>query len=213
MRNEYLRRYTDIPALIYLLSERKITLLDPSSWDDSNDSYFLSKYKQRKKLNSVLVLCFTQKVERYHHWRVFAGSSSGVCIRFKREDLLRSLRRSRKGIIAAAVEYLTLDDIREKPPEIDHLPFVKRHAFIDECEFRVIYGSRTDRATNLDIPVPLSCISKITLSPWMPEDLEKPMRRMLKSIEGCGSLSINRSTLVSNEEWKRIGRSSSGSAH
>jgi hypothetical protein len=34
----YLRRYTDIPALVYLLAERKITLVDPQSWDDANDS-------------------------------------------------------------------------------------------------------------------------------------------------------------------------------
>jgi len=38
---QYLRRYTNIPALLYLLRERKITLLDPASWDDKNDFYFL----------------------------------------------------------------------------------------------------------------------------------------------------------------------------
>ncbi len=53
MSGKYLRRYTDIPALIYLLSERKITLLDPQSWDDSNDSYYLSLYREKKNLKSV----------------------------------------------------------------------------------------------------------------------------------------------------------------
>jgi hypothetical protein len=38
MSEDYLRRYTDLTALIYLLHQRKITLLDPSSWDDKNDS-------------------------------------------------------------------------------------------------------------------------------------------------------------------------------
>jgi hypothetical protein len=41
----YLRRYTDIPALVSLLTERKITLLDPASWDDKNDSRFLDLYQ------------------------------------------------------------------------------------------------------------------------------------------------------------------------
>jgi Family of unknown function (DUF6152) len=45
----YLRRYTDIPALISLLSERKITLLDPASWDDKNDSRFLALYIRNDK--------------------------------------------------------------------------------------------------------------------------------------------------------------------
>jgi hypothetical protein len=44
MSEDYLRRYTDLTALIYLLHKRKITLLDPASWDDKNDSFYLSKY-------------------------------------------------------------------------------------------------------------------------------------------------------------------------
>jgi hypothetical protein len=38
---KFVRRYTDIPALIHLLTEKQITLLDPDTWDDKNDSYFL----------------------------------------------------------------------------------------------------------------------------------------------------------------------------
>ncbi|HNC85208.1 MAG TPA: hypothetical protein PK999_19310, partial [Nitrospira sp.] len=68
MSNASLRRYTDIPALTYLLTKQKITLLDPKSWDDSNDSHYLSLYKQRNKLKSLLALCFTQADETYHHW-------------------------------------------------------------------------------------------------------------------------------------------------
>ena len=33
MSGDYLRRYTDLTGLIYLLRKRKLTLLDPSSWD------------------------------------------------------------------------------------------------------------------------------------------------------------------------------------
>jgi hypothetical protein len=88
---KYLRRYVDLPALIYLLSERKITLLDPKSWDDGNDSYYLALYREKRNLKSLLAVCFTQTTETYHHWRVFAGGSSGVCIRFKRTKLLKAI--------------------------------------------------------------------------------------------------------------------------
>ena len=45
---KYLRRYTDLTALIYLLRNGKITLLDPETWDDSNDSHYLAVYKKRR---------------------------------------------------------------------------------------------------------------------------------------------------------------------
>jgi hypothetical protein len=90
--NDILRRYTSLPALIYLLSNRAITLLDPSSWDDSNDSHFLALYRDKKRLNCVLAICFTQVSERYHHWRVFGDGSSGICIQFVRSKLLEDSR-------------------------------------------------------------------------------------------------------------------------
>lgn len=65
MTKTFLRRYTDLPALIYLLSERKLTLLDPKSWDDQNDAYYLELYREKKRLSSVLALCFTQASETY----------------------------------------------------------------------------------------------------------------------------------------------------
>jgi len=86
MSERHLRRYTNIPALIYLLRKRSITLLDPRSWTDSNDSYYLTLYRDKKSLKSVLALCFTEVNETYHHWSVFAAGSSGICIRFKRSQ-------------------------------------------------------------------------------------------------------------------------------
>lgn len=88
MLKKFLRRYTDLPGLIYLLQGRCITLVDPLTWDDQNDSYFLRLYKEHRKLACVLALCFTRSTETYHHWRVFAGGSSGVCISFHRGELL-----------------------------------------------------------------------------------------------------------------------------
>src|SRR5262245_1779073 len=108
-----LLRYTNIPALIYLLRERKVTLLDPAFWDDKNDSHYLSLYRQKKSLKSVLALCFTQVSETYHHWRVFADGSSGVCIRFSRAKLLSALHKQ-AGLRAKSLRYLTLNDIRNK---------------------------------------------------------------------------------------------------
>jgi hypothetical protein len=208
---KHLRRYSDLPTLCSLLTNRKITLLDPQSWDDSNDSHFISVYKEKKKLRSVLALCFTQASETYHHWRAFAGNSSGICIEFKRAELLTCLAnegKETKGIITREVVYLTLSKIRAKIVKIDDLPFIKRWGFKDEMEFRIIYASPTEELSAFDIPISLSCVSKIYLSPWIHNSLDSPVRQMLKSIDGCGHLSVVRSTLIGNEEWKTIaGRS------
>lgn len=204
MNENYLRRYTDIPALTYLLSERKITLLDPQSWDDRNDSHYLSVYKTKKNLKAILALCFTQAEETYHHWRVFAGNPSGVCIRFKRSELLEIFKQQ-KGIKSGAVEYLTLQNIRANKPTIDRLPFIKRSAFQDEKEFRVLYESANEKISTLDVDIPLSCIERISISPWVHKCLSVPLKGMLRSIECCSKLKFTRSTLISNEEWRTIG--------
>src|SRR5580692_7546460 len=158
------RRYTNIPALLYLRKERKITLLDPASWDDKNDSYFLLLYREEKNLQSVLALCFTPAFETYHHLRLFAEGSSGVCISFNQEGLLKAVKKQ-VGVTARSVRYLTLPDIRAMRMKTGSLPFLKRSAFEDEREFRIIYESFTEKYDTIDIAIPLSCIDRITLSP------------------------------------------------
>src|SRR5450432_3105251 len=118
------RRYTDIPSLLYLLHSKSITLLDPSSWDDTNDSYFLLKYKEKKNLKTVLALCLTQTDETYHHWRVFSGSASGACIVFDKMALLNALAAV-DGVLTGPVNYQRVRDVRQREVAltIDELPF------------------------------------------------------------------------------------------
>ena len=208
MNAPYLRRYTELPALIYMLSERKITLLDPSSWDDSNDSHYLDLYREKKKLKSVLALCFTQADETYHHWRVFAGGSGGVCVRFKRAPFLAAMKRQH-GLKASAVNYLTMENIRGHKIAVKDLPFLKRYAFQHENEFRLVYESKNDSVPKLDIELPLACIGRITLSPWVHPALSAHVKKLLRSIDGCAKLEIVRSTLISNAEWKKLGETAS----
>jgi hypothetical protein len=201
-----LRRYTNIPALIYLLRQRKITLLDPASWDDTNDSYFFLLYRQKKNLQSVLALCFTPAFETYHHWRLFAAGSSGVCISFNQEGLLKAVRKQ-VGVTVRSVRYLTLPDIRGMKMKTASLPFLKRSAFGDEREFRIIYESASEKCHTIDIAIPLACIERITLSPWIPSALSDHVKSTIKEIDGCSAMKVYRSTLISNENWKALGES------
>jgi len=103
------------------------------------------------------------------------------------------------------VEYVKLTEIRVRQLLSKDLPFLKRYAFEHECEFRMIYESEADEVRKLDIAVPLSCIDKITLSPWIHPDLSEFVKQRLHSIDGCSALRILRSTLIGNEEWKELG--------
>ncbi len=203
MTDDSLRRYTSIPALVYLLTNRAITLLDPTSWDDVNDSHYLAAYKRRKKLHRVLVLCFSQAAETYHHWRVFASGSSGVCVRFHRSALLKAVMKT-IGIRANPVKYRKLPKDKAPKPPIEDLPFLKRYAFEPEQEFRLVWGSKDPGPLTLDIPIHLAAVARVSLSPWMHETLVKDVKAVLHQIENCDSLDIVRSTLINNERWKKM---------
>ena len=45
---KFLRRYTDLTSLFYLLSTQTLTLLDPQKWEDKNDSFYLDLYKKKR---------------------------------------------------------------------------------------------------------------------------------------------------------------------
>ena len=199
-----LRRYTDLPGVIYLLTERTLTLLDPQTWDDSNDSRYLALYREKKRLKTVLAVCFTQSDETYHHWRVFAPGASGVCVRFKRVRLLTALK-GMTNLRSGSVRYLKLPEIRKARLRTQQLPFLKRYAFEHEKEYRVVYESKSERLATLDIDIPLSCIERVTLSPWMHTALSNHVKRTLRAIPGCSHLEVVRSTLIGNEEWKTLG--------
>ena len=206
MTTSHLWRYTSFPALFYLLSTRTLTLLDPKYWDDTDDFYFLDLYRKRRELKTLLALCFTQTGETYHHWRVFADGPSGVCIRFNKSKLIKALGAT-DGIRARPVVYRTLDEIGRTAPTVKNLPFLKRAGYIDEDEFRIIYESAKVKESTFDIPIPLSSIDRITLSPWLPAALARYSKETIRTFKNCNSLRVVRSTLIGNRRWKEFGES------
>jgi len=153
-----------------MLRNRSLTLLDPSTWDDSNDSFYISEYKRRKVLNTTLAICLSGADETYHHWKIFAGHASGVCIRLRQGMLLKALKGV-PGMTVGMMDYRKVKGARSTALPLEEYPFVKRAAFIDEKEVRILYESATKFCTSLDVPIPLECIGRITLSPWLPKGL------------------------------------------
>lgn len=205
--SKFLRRYTELPFLLYLLKTKQITLLNPKLWDDKNDSHHIEAYRVQKSLGSVLALCLTEAPETYHHWKVFSGGTAGVCIVFDKERFL-NWARNEPCLHAGPVTYRTMNSVRTTAPDLEELPFLKRYAFRDEKEYRLIFKENDGAHQFKDIKIDLATISKIVVSPWLPKSVFSSVKTMVQSIDGCKSIRALRTTLVDNEEWKRIGSNS-----
>lgn len=206
MKNNRLRRYTTLPVLLDILINKKLTLLDPHSWEDTNDSYYIEVYKQKSDLKSVLALCFTEAGETYHHWKVFSGNPSGVCIIFKKNKILECLNSDDTGIKSGSVIYKKIRETKILPLRHEELPFIKRFPFKDEKEFRCIYEDASQEITYKDVNMDISCIDRIVFNPWIPKSVFDSVKKVIKNIDGCKGIRIFKTTLVDNEEWKKMAR-------
>ncbi len=198
-----LRRYTELPYLIDFLQSKELVLLNPASWDDRNDSYYIDQFARANNFLSTYALCLAEAPETYHHWRVFSHGSGGACIEFDKSQLIAAAN-SIPGLRAEEVQYKTIEALRRCAPLQSDLPFLKRYAFVDEKEFRLFYGTNTKGAPTFRVTLPIEAVRRITLSPWLPASVVDHVKKTLKTIEGCKSLKIYRSTLVENEDWKKF---------
>jgi hypothetical protein len=195
-------RYTNLASTIHLLSRRTITLLNPATWDDKNDAYYMAEYQRIRQAQSVLALCFTESAETYHHWRVFSHGTDGVRIDFRKDRLL-TVWAGDETVRAEPVEYKQIKELRSQAElSVEELPFLKRYPYRNEEEFRVVFVGMDDTEEFKDYPIDLGCIRRITLSPWMPSALAASVKETLKLLPGCADMEISHSTLTENEVWK-----------
>ncbi len=204
-KQQYLRRYTNLPSLFDILKNKRITLLNPNTWDDRNDSFFIEQYRIKLNLRTVLGLCFTGRGETYHHWKVFSDGSSGVCILFNRDKLLRTLTQIGR-IKYNNVSYKRINELKTIKINVGDMPYVKRLPYKDEKEFRIIYESMDEDVNYKHINIELDCIERITLSPWVPEPLIDPLKKTIKGISKSNNIKVWKTTLLSNDNWKEIGK-------
>jgi hypothetical protein len=198
------RRYTNLAATIHMLRTQSIALLNPATWDDKNDAYFMAEYKRLKQAKTVLALCFAEQKETYHHWRVFSHGSDGVCIEFDKDKLLSTFKNDNQ-IRQGNVSYKLIQEVSKiRRVRVDELPFLKRRPYEDECEYRVVYVDAVEEVQFKDYRLEIDWIKRVTLSPWMSKALAKSVKETIKSIDGCSHLSVTRSTLVDNEAWKKV---------
>jgi hypothetical protein len=204
----FLNRYTTLPVLLDMLAHKKILLLNPTTWEDRNDSHYLERYKADKKLKTLLALCFSIKRETFHHWKIFASGSAGVCVEFDKEQLLNPIT-AQPGFRLSKVDYLYIKEVKKSRPAVENWPFIKRKPFKDEGEFRIIYESKTAEEPTKEVSIQVNCIRKVTLSPWMPTSVASTVKTIISQIDGCEKLKVKPSSLLETNEWKAAIKSES----
>ncbi|MGB7986673.1 MAG: hypothetical protein WCF54_16015 [Terracidiphilus sp.] len=204
----FLRRYTSIPALFHILYNRTITLLSPEKWEDRNDVFSINHFKECNKLKFVLAVCFSETSETFHHWKVFAHGSEGVCIVFKRIELLSAFMNYNDQIRMGSVEHVQIKKLKNTSLQVDKLPFTKKFPYKDEKEFRIIYLGRDNdcQMEAKDFSIDLSCIESITLNPWITRPQYEAIKKAINSIDGCKSIKVQQTTVLKNKDWENAVR-------
>jgi hypothetical protein len=198
-----LKRYTELPYVLQILQTRRLTLLNPSSWDDKNDSHFVQTYRDKKGFGSILALCLTEAAQTYHHWKVFTHGASGACIFFDKEKLLAWLSED-DLIKGRKVIYRTLWQIQKEPPTVDDLPFLKRKAYEHEAEFRLLCPRKSKSVQFKNFVFPINIIDGVYLNPWLPIATFNAVKNVIHKIEGCEELDVMRATITANDEWQKV---------
>lgn len=193
-----LHRFTTIPVLLDLLRRKKLVLLDPSTWEDRNDSGILLEYKRRKKLKRLLALCFSAGDETIHHWRTFSDGISGCCVEFDAPELFAVF--DRHGLRHGPVVYRKLKDVKARSIVVEDIPFTKRWPYRCEEEYRVIREDSEGGAA-FEVDIDLRLIRKITISQKMPAPVYETIREHLREVSRNPEKKINHSTLYENQIW------------
>lgn len=195
-----LHRYTILASALDVLRERRLVLVSPERWPDQNDSAFLQQYQQRRNAKSVLALCLTKAAETSHHWTAFAPGSDGVRIEFYREALEQAVDAC-PGIICQDVEYKEIRHLSTEGTSVGKLPFLKRFPYRGEDEVRLLYTCMDRELDFFAMPLPLSCVKRITLGPNLPSGLTGAVINTIKGIQGCEHLEVFQTTLLRNKTW------------
>ena len=73
------------------------------------------------------------------------------------------------------IKYVRVDDFAESATDLGRFPFLKRMAFRDEDEIRLILEDyKNENLSAFSLPFDLTIIEEIKLSPWLAQPLVKP---------------------------------------
>ena len=208
-QKQFISRYTSLASALQLGQTGHLTLLDPLTWKDKNDTQYLEAYSHLSGCRSVQALCFTSASETSHHWQAFAPGLDGVRIDFK-PDALRNDVSAQADLVFREVEYRDVSMAKQNARDVELLPFLKRRPYEQEKEIRLLFRSRHVSPPGYQLPISPRSISRVVLSPALPNALTSPVKDAVKAVSIFPNLKVYRSTLLENETWLRHVRQAAG---
>lgn len=179
-QTKFANRYMAVHRLWQILSTSRLCFLRNSKWDDPFEGFLLRRYCKTMNKDFTLLnadkyfLCCTTKPERDHFWRNYTPNKDGVSVKLN----LEALREDDRRILCQEVDYPKQSTIQKllgqitdrtwPPHDVKKLLFIKRLAFEDEAELRLMIQDKTNKDDVLAIDVePRRIIRRIFFDPRM----------------------------------------------
>jgi hypothetical protein len=191
-----LHRYTNVSELDHLLENKKIRFSCWKHWDDENDKSILDIY-QKSIRKSVFILCLTNSSETIHHWNSYARNN-GCRIMFNWEVLYKYLSKS--GVIFKQVEYIKYAELKIKKIELNDLPFIKRHPYHIEKEYRLL-KKMISGSNEFSLKVGLDIIQEISLSPFNTSNQNAKIKNKLIKKYPSLEKKFSNSKIINFDNW------------
>lgn len=221
--SEYLYHYLPLKYLIQILKKRQLCFCNPDYWEDKNDAYFAKLAMPKGKVFGVI--CFTKARETCTHWKTFASKGIGVKITFLQDKLLDSLKKNieqDEKILDSRICYKARKNVlKTLISGVDKIftpLFLKKSAYSNENEYRVacVVNARECGIGKVvrQVKIPLSCISRITISPYVQKETAYDAINLLKEYiellvdkdEKTLNIEVKRSTMMYDKKWQMAGR-------
>jgi hypothetical protein len=193
---KFLRHYTSIETLYSILDSKTLRFSDPQDWVDENDAASIRAFRRKKGVAQARVICLANGLEQIHHWNTYAPQ--GCRIEFDEHKFDEEINRHK--LLCGFVQYYSSEELSAaflRAKEIDELPFIKRHPYKGEQEYRIIwYGSAAETVPGINIK---DCISSITLYPNISTLKFEAIKDNLKTKYQIET--VNRSRLLKSDDW------------
>jgi len=193
-------RYMCLDNFKDMMLHNRLALINPDLWSDKNDIIAISQYKQVKRIPHLMAACFTEASETSHHWSVY-GKNDGVRVIFNKKTLL-NLFNSKIGYTSNKIEYVLMSRFENKVKEIEHLPFIKRYAYRDEKEFRVIWQGNRIIGDIKYVKLPSNVIEKIIFGPAVSINIYNVLTNEIIN-HFKYDITISKSSIIYSKKWAR----------
>lgn len=207
---EYLYHYMPLRYFVKFIESKRLVFMNPKTWDDKNDSFSISLIPRKK----IRVLCFTSCEDNYFFWKTYAGKGIGVCVEFRKKELLKM---TAENVKSGNVVYLSLkehdvykDDLKEKYNIQDYieLAFLKSNSFDFEKEFRMVHFSKENELYDQKKPaiefVDFKSIETIYLSPFLDENERMDLKQLLNTFLNANGVTcdVEQSKITNDVLWR-----------